>query len=110
MEHMKAEGDVLVVDCVCGQERGRQAARECAAVPELLTLLGSGDGRVRARAVGALHNLSCDPHSVRVTRRSSGIAPIVSLLTCAPLLQYSSPVCSGSGKTDHHVRRIFYHA
>ncbi len=85
------------------QGRGRQATRDCAAIPELLALLGSGDGRVRARAVGALHNLSADPQSVRMMRRSNGVAPLTALLKCALLVLGLGAVlqwwCSGAVKT-----------
>ncbi|KAK9907605.1 hypothetical protein WJX75_006894 [Coccomyxa subellipsoidea] len=80
--------------------RGRQAARDCAAIPGLLALLGTGDGRVRARAVGALHNLSCDPQSVRMTRRSNGIGPLVALLKSDEM-----STCSAAAGTLQNLSR-----
>ena len=69
------------------QARGRQAARDCDAVSALVALLPSGSSKVQLRAVASLQNLSCDPQSVRLMRRSNAAEPLVDLLRSAiPLI------------------------
>ena len=59
---------------VCFQRAGRLAMRGTQLVPRLVELLGSEEGRVAARAVGALHNVSSDAEAIRIVRRcASGL-------------------------------------
>jgi hypothetical protein len=62
------------------QPQGRQAAREFDAVPALLALLPSDSSKVQLRAVGSLQNLSCDPQTIQLLRRSGGIPALLALL------------------------------
>ena len=48
-------------------EEGRRQVRERGGLlPKIVGLLGSSDPKVKARAVGALHNLSSDPSTIHV--------------------------------------------
>ena len=69
------------------QARGREAVRNSRVLPALLSVLRGGSLAAQAGAAGALANLSCEPQSVRLIRRSNGILPLVQLLECGPLLQ-----------------------
>ena len=62
------------------QAKGREAIRSSSVVPALLRLLRGGQQRAQAGAAAALANLSCEPQSVRLIRRSDGIPPLVQLL------------------------------
>ena len=69
------------------QARGREAVRNSRILPILLSVLRGGSLAAQAGAAGALANLSCEPQSVRLIRRSDGIPPLIQLLGCGPLLQ-----------------------
>ena len=43
------------------------------AIPAILLLLDNTNSKVRTRAVGAIHNMSSDPDSIRIIRRKEGI-------------------------------------
>ena len=64
------------------QAKGREAVRSSRVVPALLRLLRTGSQTAQAAAAAALANLSCEPQSVRLIRRSDGILPLVQLLGC----------------------------
>ncbi|QDZ24965.1 ARM repeat domain-containing protein [Chloropicon primus] len=49
-------------------------------LPRIVNLLASQEPKVRARAVGALHNLSSEPGTIRIIRNESGIEQLVELL------------------------------
>ncbi len=67
------------------QAKGREAIRSSGIIPALLHLLGAGSQRSQAGAAAALANLSCEPQSVRLIRRSNGIPPLVHLLGFVPM-------------------------
>ena len=62
------------------QAKGREAVRASKIVPALTSLLRAESAPVQAGAAAALANLSCDPQSVRLIRRTSGIRPLVDLI------------------------------
>ena len=49
-------------------------------IPALVSVLREGSALAQAGAAGALANLSCEPHSVRLIRRSDGIVPLMDLI------------------------------
>ena len=67
----------------CMQVKGREAVRGSNIVPALLSVLQTGSTQAQAGAAGALANLSCESQSVRLIRRSSGIAPLLDLVQYA---------------------------
>jgi hypothetical protein len=57
------------IQSICFQKKGRACLRDADLVPKLLNLLGSEHAKVKARAVGALHNVSSDAEAIRAIRR-----------------------------------------
>ncbi len=62
-------------------EEGRKQLRATRSIlPRVIAFLRSSDPKVKARAVGALHNLSSDPETIHVIRKERGIEVLVGLL------------------------------
>ena len=71
--------------------------RDADAVPALIALLRSPHPKVKARVVGALHNLSSDSGTIRIIRRNDGILQLVDLLRyCIAWSPSTSPSWSHS--------------
>ena len=60
---------------ICYQRRGRASLRGAGLVPKLAALLAAENKKVRARAVGALHNVSSDAEAIRAVRRCAAAPP-----------------------------------
>mmetsp|Transcript_7612 Transcript_7612/g.25214 ORF Transcript_7612/g.25214 Transcript_7612/m.25214 type:complete len:334 (+) Transcript_7612:62-1063(+) len=69
------------IQSICFQEKGRLSVRDVGAIPPILELLDPSCAvKVQTRAVGAIHNMSSDPDSIRIIRRQQGIPKLVELL------------------------------
>ena len=69
------------LQAICYEDRGRMACIENGVVSALVALLDlESDEKVVVGAIGALHNISSDPTSIKFIRNASGVEKCVSLL------------------------------
>ncbi|CAM9231079.1 unnamed protein product, partial [Choristocarpus tenellus] len=99
-EKMQASG-LGALQSVCFERAGREVARaDVGVIRRVVRLLVSSSPKVRARALGAVHNLSTDPGLIGVIREEGGLAPLVGML------RHPEPqMCGGAAGTIQNLSR-----
>ncbi|CAM9513981.1 unnamed protein product [Scytosiphon promiscuus] len=102
-ERLKARRDASglgAIQSVCFEKPGRDATRNSGIIGAIVSLLEDGSPKVRARALGTVHNLSTDARSIGIIRKEGGLPRLVRLLR-----SHEAQVCGGAAGTIQNLSR-----